>query len=106
MAISDLFGRSRTHAGAGKKTNSNDARLFLPAAEGWDANIKQGWEREYCHAKNPGEDFFHLLVNGEVYLRRGNEKICLNCALRRDVVTRDRLNWRHQPTNQKRKSLF
>lgn len=104
MAISDLFGRSRP--GSGKKAGENDARLFLPTAEGWDAGIKQGWEREYCHAKNPGEDFFHLLMNGEVYLQRGSEKVCLNCALRRGVASRERLNWQHQSADKKRKSLF
>jgi hypothetical protein len=70
-----------------------DVRLYLPDAEGWSAHVKQSWDKEYCFQKKPGEDFFHLLMHGEVYLQNGDEKFCLWCALRRGIVTHDRLNW-------------
>jgi hypothetical protein len=70
-----------------------DSRLYVPHAEGWQARIKTGWEKEYCHSQNPGEDFYHLLVGGEVYLESGEEKLCLRCALRRGILTTDRLHW-------------
>lgn len=72
-----------------------DARLYVPRHEGWQAKVKRGWEQEFCYAKNPGEDYFHLLLSGEVFLQRGDEKLCLNCALRRGLLTTDRLYWQH-----------
>ena len=74
---------------------SGDPRLYVSTPEGLQAHLKHGWEKEYCYLQNPGEDYFHLLVNGEIYLQRGNEKFCLNCALRRGIVSRDRLNWQY-----------
>jgi hypothetical protein len=74
-----------------------DVRLYLPYPEGWEARIKQTWEKEYCYAQNPGEDWFHLLVRGEIYVARGNEKYCLNCARRQAIVSTDRLHWQHRP---------
>lgn len=74
-----------------------DARLYLPRQEGWQAHIKRSWQKEYCYLKNPGEDYFHLLISGEIYLQRGEEKYCLNCALRHGILTRDRLYWQRLP---------
>lgn len=73
-------------------------RLFVPAPEGFSARIKQGWEKEYCYLQNPGEDYFHLILKGEIYLERGNEKYCLRCARRHGLITNDRLNWRPNQT--------
>ncbi len=73
-----------------------DARLYLPDPAEWEAGIKQDSEKVYCYQKNPGDDFFHLILNGEIYLKSGNEKLCLSCALRRGVVTQDRLHWQHR----------
>ena len=70
-----------------------DHRLYLPKHSGWEAAIKQTWEQEYCYAKIPGEDWFHLLANGELYVQRGSEKFCLSCALRLKILTRNRLFW-------------
>jgi hypothetical protein len=69
-----------------------DGRLYVPQ-EGWQARVKRSWEKEYCYAQNPGDDFFHLLLSGEVYLQRDNEKYCLTCALRNGLITTDRLYW-------------
>ncbi len=79
----------------------NDRRLYLPSPEGWEAKLKLGWEKDYCHRQNPGEDYFHLLLNGELYLQDGDEKYCLNCAVRLGIVTTDRLYWQHIPKQKK-----
>lgn len=71
----------------------SDVRLYLPDHEGWEADIKRDWENEYCFSANPGEDYFHQLLNGEIYLRRGNEKYCLNCAVRMGMATFNRGFW-------------
>lgn len=70
-----------------------DYRLYLPKHSGWEAVIKQNWEQEHCYVKNPGEDWFHFLANGEIYIQRGNEKYCLTCALRQKILTRNRIYW-------------
>lgn len=75
------------------RSTGPDYRLYLPKHPGWIAQIKQTWDQEYCYAKSPGEDWFHLLANGEVYIQRGNEKFCLTCALRLKILTRNRLFW-------------
>ncbi|MCA9116644.1 MAG: hypothetical protein KDA79_16300 [Planctomycetaceae bacterium] len=70
-----------------------DVRLYALHPDGWDVRIKSTWEKEYCHARLPGEEHFHLLLCGEIFLAQGGEKFCLQCALRRGVITRNRLYW-------------
>jgi hypothetical protein len=70
-----------------------DQRLYIPEPDGWQAQIKRSWDNEYCYAKSPGEDYFHLLLGGELYIQHGDEKYCLNCALRRGLITTNRLFW-------------
>lgn len=78
---------------AATRAQEHDQRLYIAQPAGWEAPIKQSWEQEYCYSKNPGEDWFHLLANGELYIQRGTEKFCLTCALRLKILTRDRLFW-------------
>lgn len=78
-------------------TDGFDRRVYLPDIEGWHARIKQGWDNDYCYAKSPGQDYFHLLLNGEVYIQKEHEKFCLNCAVRLGLVTTDRLYWQNGP---------
>ena len=72
-----------------------DRRVYIPEPEGWKARIKLGWDNDYCYAKTPGQDYFHLLLNGEVYIQKEHEKFCLNCAVRLGLVTTDRLYWQN-----------
>jgi hypothetical protein len=60
----------------------DDARVYVPRNDGWQAKVKHGWEKLFCYLKHPGDDAFHMILNGEVYLQRGDEKYCLDCALR------------------------
>lgn len=73
-----------------------DTRLYVPDNEDWDIHIKRDSERTYCYAKLPGEDWFHLLLTGEIYVSRQHEKYCLRCALRMGFLTEDRLFWQHR----------
>ena len=82
--------------------DSADVRLYLPDPDGWTAKVKQGWEKLYCFYKQPGQDYFHLLMGGEIYLQRGEEVVCLMCALRRGLITTDRLNWQHRGRSRER----
>ena len=72
----------------------DELRLYLPYPDGWTAYVKPDSSKEYCSFRNPGEEFFHLLVKGEIYLAFGDERYCLNCAQRHEVVTTNRLYWK------------
>lgn len=71
---------------------SLDRRLYLPYPDGWEFRVKSG-PREYCYYRNPGEEWFHLLIDGELFLQFGDEKVCLNCAYRHGILTDNRLFW-------------
>jgi hypothetical protein len=81
--------------------NPGDVRLYVPDSDGWEAHIKRDSEKIYCYQKLPGDNFFHLILNGELYLLNGHEKLCLMCALRSGVVTLDRLHWQHRVKRQR-----
>jgi len=88
--------RNPDEPGSGAPPEPVDARLYVPDPKGWTARVKQGWEKLYCFYKQPGQDYFHQLMSGEIYLERGEEVVCLMCALRRRLITTDRLNWQHR----------
>jgi hypothetical protein len=73
-----------------------DERLYVPDHDEWEIHIKRDSERLFCYSKLPGEDWFHLLLNGEIYVSRQYEKYCLRCALRLGFLTEDRLFWQHR----------
>lgn len=76
---------------------SADRRLYIPDAH-WLVRVMTGVERVYCFQQAPGEEYYHLIVPGEIYVQSGTEKLCLNCALRRGVVTANRLFWQVRET--------
>ena len=80
-----------------EKEPPTDLRLYAPFPKGWSIHIQGDGPREYCHFKTPGEDYFHLLVPGEVYLAYNDVKYCFNCAFRFGHITNDRLFWQNSP---------
>ncbi len=82
-----------------------DTRLYVPDNEDWDVLIKRDSERIYCYSKNPGEDYFHLILSGEIYVTRQHERYCLRCALRMNFLTQDRLFWQHRVPKRPPKSI-
>lgn len=78
-----------------------DLRVYLTEVDDWEARVKNDSDKIYCYQKNPGEEFFHLILQGELYLVHGTEKYCLRCALRNGAVTQDRLFWQHGVRNKK-----
>ena len=51
-----------------------DTRLYVPDHSDWEAHIKRNSDRFYCYSKHPGQDWFHLLLDGEIYIGRQDEK--------------------------------
>jgi hypothetical protein len=61
------------------------SRLFLLEA-GWRISIKTDSSRAFCFMMAPGQDFYHGLLDGEIYLQRGEQRFCMACAVRRGLV--------------------
>lgn len=74
----------------------NDRRLYLPHPDQWTIRTKLSFDREYCHSKFPSEDHYHLLVGGEIHLDNGEQKYCLECSLRMELLTTDRIFWQKE----------
>ena len=65
---------------------SGPQRLFLHEP-GWRVALKVGSERVFCYMMAPGQDYYHRLLDGEIYLHHGDERLCLACAERRGLLS-------------------
>ncbi|GAC1471835.1 MAG: hypothetical protein NVSMB9_18390 [Isosphaeraceae bacterium] len=70
---------------SGPAADATSRRVFV-FEPGWTVERKIGSERSFCYMTAPGEDFYHRLLDGEIYLRRAREQICLACAQRRGLL--------------------
>jgi hypothetical protein len=70
------------HAGA----VPGDRRLYLQDAH-FEPAVNLEDHRLHCHEMNPGADFYHRIAVGELFLRREDVTYCLQCAIRRDLLT-------------------
>ena len=61
-------------------------RMYL-FETGWRVGVKHGSTREFCHMTAPGQDFYHRLLDGEIYLTRERERLCFSCASRRGLIS-------------------
>jgi hypothetical protein len=68
------------------RPGASPRRLFLFEKE-WRIEVMPDGDREFCSTMAPGEDYYHRLSAGELYLTRDDEKICLACAERRGLLS-------------------
>jgi hypothetical protein len=61
-------------------------RLFVHEP-GWRIEVKRGSQREFCHMMAPGQDYYHRLLDGELFLFHGDERLCISCASRRGLLS-------------------
>ncbi|HKI17139.1 MAG TPA: hypothetical protein VKA15_04640 [Isosphaeraceae bacterium] len=61
------------------------SRLFL-LESGWRISIKTDSQRAFCFMMAPGQDFYHGLLDGEVFVQRGEQRFCIACAIRRGLI--------------------
>jgi hypothetical protein len=61
-------------------------RVFLHEL-GWRIGQKVGSMKEFCSMQAPGQDFYHRLVDGELFVYSGEERLCLPCAERRGLLS-------------------
>jgi hypothetical protein len=65
---------------------STPNRMFL-FETGWRIGVKRGSTREFCHMTAPGQEFYHRLLDGEIFLAREEERLCFACASRRGLIS-------------------
>ncbi len=63
----------------------NPRRLFV-FEPGWRVGLKIGSVREFCYMMTPGQDYYHRFYDGEIFVHRGEERLCLACAERRGLL--------------------
>jgi len=68
---------------------TEDARLYVSDPR-WQPRSKPTSEKMYCFLTGEDEGHYHRILGGEVYLTDGKEHYCLNCALKKGLVTRTR----------------
>jgi hypothetical protein len=71
-------------------------RLYLHEP-GWQIGLKVGSVREFCYMMAPGQDYYHRLSDGEVFLYRNDERICVACAERRGLLSYEPRTLREPP---------
>ena len=63
-------------------------RLFL-REPGWQVGQKVGSLREFCYLIAPGQDHYHRLDADELFVFRGDERLCIPCAERRGLISHE-----------------
>ncbi len=67
-----------------------ETRRIFVREPGWQVGQKVGSLREFCFMTAPGQDHYHRIDDGELFVFRGDERLCLPCAERRGLLS-------HQP---------
>lgn len=60
-------------------------RVFV-REPGWRAHIKTDSDRLFCFAIAPDEAGHHRISDGELYVQRGDERLCIPCADRMGLI--------------------
>ena len=66
-----------------------DSRLYVAEPQ-WHTKTKPTSVKMYCFLGDTDEARYHRILTGEVYLTDGKEHYCLNCALKKGLVTQAR----------------
>jgi hypothetical protein len=70
-----------------QETTTPPARRLFMREPGWKVALKVGSERNFCYMMTPGQGYYHRLLDGEIYVFNGEERICLACAVRRGLLS-------------------
>ena len=70
-----------------------DRRLYVHDPDSWQAKVRRRGDRIFCYSKRPEDDGHHQIGVGELYVQKGDERLCLTCAIRLGAVTANRLHW-------------
>jgi hypothetical protein len=68
--------------------DANPRRLYLKEP-GWRVAQKTDSEKAYCYMMTPGQDYYHRILEGEIYFYHGTERLCAACAGRRGLLSHE-----------------
>jgi hypothetical protein len=74
------------YAGYDEEPDLTAPRRIYLSEPGWRIGVKIGSEREFCYMRAPGQEFYHRLLDGEVFVHRDDERLCWACATRRGLL--------------------
>ncbi len=78
--------RTRSEGQMPAEGDANPRRLYLKEP-GWRVAQKTDSEKAYCYMMAPGQDYYHRLLEGEIYFYHGTERLCAACAGRRGLLS-------------------
>lgn len=78
-----------SHDDAQRPGDPNPVERLFVREPGWEVRRKAGSLREFCYTAAPGQEHYHRLADGEIYLQNGDEKLCLPCADRQGLLARE-----------------
>ena len=96
MSINDKYSSDSPPPDLDQAPAELSSRMYVHEA-GWQISIKRGSERVFCHLMEPEQDYYHRLVDGEIYLHQGDERICMSCAGRRGIIATEPRRLRDDP---------
>jgi hypothetical protein len=76
-----------TTSTASAELGSPEARRLFLREPGWTIAQKVGSDKQFCFVQKPGQDYYHRLLDGELYLFSGDERLCIACATRRGLLS-------------------
>ena len=77
--------RTRPEGDSPAEGEPTPRRLYLKEP-GWRVAQKTDSEKAYCYMMAPGQDYYHRLLEGEIYFYHGIERLCAACAGRRGLL--------------------
>ena len=67
--------RTRSEGDMPAEGDAIPRRLYLKEP-GWRVAQKTDSEKSYCYMMAPGQDYYHRLLDGEIYFYHGPERLC------------------------------
>ncbi len=74
------------HANEQPQPSEADVRLYLTRT-GWTPQVNLADHRFYCYQMYEDESAYHRIAVGEIFVQQGDSAFCLNCAMKRGLLT-------------------
>ena len=68
---------------------ADDLRFYVHEP-GWKPQVHTSDDKLLCHLQRAEEGYYHRITRSELYLARDSEVYCLNCAVQKGLLTRER----------------
>ena len=68
---------------------SQDHRVYV-VDKLWEVRLNTQDSGFNCHMLEPGKEYYHRISAGEIFLSHDNESYCLNCAIKKGILSSTR----------------